>query len=98
MADPIIGIELKREADIVTQKKISGFLEEYLIARMKAQAALGHYTYEIGFVPERHSMNSIILFKFLIYCLLVSLPPLLSFYFSILCALLSFLFLYRIRI
>jgi len=57
-----MGIELKREADIVTQKKISGFLEEYLIARMKAQASLGHYTYEVGFVPERHSMNSISLF------------------------------------
>jgi len=56
--DPAIGEELKKEADFMAQKKITAFLQDYLISRMKAQAALGHYTFEVGFVPERHSMNN----------------------------------------
>jgi len=56
--DPSIGVELKREADLVAQRKITRFLEDYMVARMRAQAALGHYAYEVGFVPERHSMNN----------------------------------------
>jgi len=56
--DPTIGMELKREADIVSQQKITNFLQDFLIARMKNQATLGHYTFEVGFVPERHSMNN----------------------------------------
>jgi len=53
-----IGVELKREADVVTQKKITGFLEDFLVLGMKSQATQGHYSYELGFVPERHSMNN----------------------------------------
>jgi len=56
--DPAIGAELKKEADFVAQKKITAFLQDFLISRMKGQAALGHYTFEVGFVPERHSMNN----------------------------------------
>eukprot|EP00026_Physarum_polycephalum_P015863 Phypoly_transcript_16653.p1 GENE.Phypoly_transcript_16653~~Phypoly_transcript_16653.p1 ORF type:complete len:251 (+),score=41.48 Phypoly_transcript_16653:38-790(+) len=56
--DTPIGIELKREADIITQKKITGFLEDFLVSRMKSQASSGHYSFEVGFVPERHSMNN----------------------------------------
>lgn len=53
-----LGTELKREADFIAQRKLTGFIEEFLISRMKSQAQLGHYSYEIGFVPERHSMNN----------------------------------------
>jgi len=53
-----LGLELKREADFIAQRKLTGFLEDYLVPRMKTQAQLGHYSYELGFVPERHSMNN----------------------------------------
>lgn len=56
--DPGIGAELKKEADFVTQKKIVTFMQDFMLVHMRAQAALGHYTFEIGFVPERHSMNN----------------------------------------
>jgi len=53
-----LGAELKREADFVAQKKLTAFIEEFLVSRMKAQALLGHYSFEIGLVPEKHSMNN----------------------------------------
>jgi len=53
-----LGLELKREADFIAQRKLTGFLEDYLIPKMKVQAQLGHYSHELGFVPERHSMNN----------------------------------------
>jgi len=53
-----LGAELKREADFIAQRKLTGFIEEFLMSKMKTQAQLGHYSYEIGFVPERHSMNN----------------------------------------
>jgi len=53
-----VGIELKKEADNVAQCKLAGFLEDFLIPRMRTQAQLGHYSLEVGFVPERHSMNN----------------------------------------
>jgi hypothetical protein len=53
-----LGVELKREADFIAQRKLTGFLDDFLIPRLKQQAQLGHYTFEVGFVPERHSMNN----------------------------------------
>lgn len=53
-----IGLELKREADTVATCKLYRFLEDFLVPRLKAQAKVGHYSCEIGFVPEKHSMNN----------------------------------------
>jgi len=53
-----LGLELKREADFIAQRKLTGFIEEFLVPKMRAQALLGHYSYEVGLVPEKHSMNN----------------------------------------
>lgn len=53
-----LGTELKRETDFIAQRKLTAFIEDYLVSKMKGQAQMGHYSYEIGFVPERHSMNN----------------------------------------
>lgn len=53
-----LGEELKQEADFVAQKRLTSFIDEFLMPKMKTMAQTGHYSFEIGLVPERHSMNN----------------------------------------
>jgi len=53
-----LGEELKKDADSIAQKKLLTFVEEYLMPKMKSVAHSGHYSYELGLVPEKHSMNN----------------------------------------
>jgi len=53
-----LGEELKQEADFVAQKRLTSFIDDFLLPKMKGMAQSGHYSFEIGLVPERHSMNN----------------------------------------
>jgi len=56
--DYAVGAELRKEADGVAQQKIIIFMQNFLTPKLKAQATLGHYSLELGFVPEKYSMNN----------------------------------------
>lgn len=60
MDDPLEGLgdELRREADFVSQKRLCQFIDDFMMPKMKVIAQQGHYTFEVGLVPERHSMNN----------------------------------------